>query len=136
MTGSASPDSSLDFHPEALSRGRLAFQRCEQCGHAWLPPSPECPACLSPRWHPEDSSGAARVISWVVYHRAVDPSLAGLVPYNVALVELAEGPRMITNVVGLPHPGALEFDMPVALKVETGAEGRRLARFQPPGATQ
>lgn len=83
---------------DALREGRLSFQRCG-CGHAWLPARRECPACLrdGARW--EVASGRGRLLSWVVYHTAYHPAFAARLPYHVALVELDEGPRLLTRVL-------------------------------------
>lgn len=91
--------SPADTHRAALDQRRLTFQRCGTCGNAWLPPREECPKCWSPDWAFEEASGKASVVSWVVYHTAFDARFKDRVPYNVAIVELAEGPRMITNLV-------------------------------------
>ena len=112
---------------EALDAGRLTFQRCTPCGHAWLPARTECPRCLSPQASWEQASGRARLVSWVVYHHGYHPYYAGKVPYNVAVVELAEGPRLVSNVVGAV---ALAIDMPLELAIEREA-GVALARFRP-----
>lgn len=80
--------------------GGLVFQRCLDCGAARLTQRDACPSCLSPRARDERAAGEGRVISWVVYHRAYSPELAERVPYNVTLVELDEGPRMLTTVLG------------------------------------
>ncbi len=66
----------------------------------------------------------------MIYHTAFHPWFAGRVPYNVAIVELAEGPRMITNLVRTPAPRA---DMKLRLPIETEA-GVALARFTAEGA--
>jgi uncharacterized OB-fold protein len=116
---------------EALEDGRLAFQRCEECGNAWLPPRSECPRCLADRYSWQASRGDATVVSWAVYRRAVDPAFEDRVPYNVALVVLDEGPRMMTNIVGLDEVDALEPDMRVRLSVERGRDDQPLARFRP-----
>lgn len=81
-----------------LEAGKLRFQRCLECAHAWLPPREECPRCLSAQWEWEASAGRGRIISWVVYRQAVHPAFAERVPYNVAIIELDEGPRLISNV--------------------------------------
>jgi uncharacterized OB-fold protein len=112
----------------ALDEGRLVFQRCGACAHAWLPARTECPRCLAPdpRW--ETASGKGRLVSWVVYHHAYHPYFADRLPYNVAVVELAEGPRLTTNIV---HGAAkLAIDMPVRLVIEHEA-GVALPRFAP-----
>lgn len=105
----------LTEHRDALADGRLTFQRCSACRNAWLPPRDACPRCLSPEWAWEDGRGSGRLVSWVVYHRAYHPAFADRLPYNVALVELDEGPRLITNVVdvegaqGLTLGGAVQW---------------------------
>ena len=82
----------------ALNQGRLTFQRCA-CGHTWLPARARCPACLGTAWSWQDAGGGATLESWVIYHIAYHPAFKDQVPYNVALVQLDEGPRMITNVL-------------------------------------
>ena len=112
----------------ALDEGRLVFQRCMACRHAWLPARSECPRCLAPQPTWETASGAGRLVSWVVYHHAYHPYFASRLPYNVAVVELAEGPRLITNIV--QDARSLTIDMPVELKIEREA-GVALPRFAP-----
>ncbi|GGF74852.1 Zn-ribbon domain-containing OB-fold protein [Mameliella alba] len=106
---------------DALGRGQLAYQHCEACGHAWLPARSECPHCLSPEHGWEMATGRGKLISWVVYHRAFNPAFQDRVPYNVAVVQLDEGPRMISNIVGLDpeHPVAdqLSIDQPLQLVI-------------------
>ncbi|MFO1269919.1 MAG: OB-fold domain-containing protein, partial [Rubrivivax sp.] len=90
---------------QALREGRLVFQRCG-CGHAWLPARSECPVCLASaasnaRW--EQASGRGTLVSWVVYHTAYHPAFESRLPYNVALVQLAEGPRLLTNIIDGPE---------------------------------
>lgn len=113
---------------DALERGRLLFQECE-AGDRWLPPRAHCPRCLSDAisWTP--AAGGARLLSWVIYHRAYDSSFERLLPYNVALVELEEGPRLLTNVVELDASG-LAVGMRLRLQIER-EEGVALARFAP-----
>ncbi|PTW99987.1 Zn-ribbon domain-containing OB-fold protein [Pararhodobacter aggregans] len=106
---------------EALGKGHLLYQRCLSCGTAWLPARSQCPGCLGPDigWVP--ASGGAKLISWVVYHRAFNPAFEDRVPYNVAVVELDEGPRLISNVVGLDPEqeicAQLHLDQPLRLAI-------------------
>jgi len=129
MTDYPIPDISALSEPywSALSQGYLTFQRCA-CGHAWLPPREECPRCLlrQPQW--ERAGGNGRLLSWVVYRMAYHPAFKDRLPYVVAVVELDEGPRLITNIV--PASSALAIDMPVRLKIEQ-ENGIALARFKP-----
>lgn len=98
---------------EALAAGKLTFQRCDACNHAWLPPRSECPGCLSDRTHWEEASGRGRLVSWVVYHKAFNPAFADRLPYNVAVVALDEGPRLISNLIGCDDESALRIDEPL-----------------------
>lgn len=114
---------------DALQNGKLMFQHCRHCGNNWLPARHECPKCLEAdnEWQP--ASGKAKLISWVVYHRAFHPAFEGHLPYNVAVVELAEGPRMITNVV-IDDAETLVIDQPLTF-VPAQEQGRGIARFKP-----
>jgi uncharacterized OB-fold protein len=113
----------------ALAEGRLQFQRCTVCGHAWLPPRAECPACLGDVWTWETATGRGRLVTWVVYHIAYHEAFADRLPYNVAVVELEEGPRLITNIVNPDAPGGLAIERPVELAI-AAEHGVALARFR------
>lgn len=113
---------------EGLAGGELRFQRCGECRNAWLPAREECPRCLSEEVSWEASAGRGRIISWVVYHSAAHPAFADRVPYNVAVVELDEGPRLITNV-NAPDD-ALAIELPVTVSVEDES-GVSITRFTP-----
>jgi uncharacterized OB-fold protein len=117
-------------HWDGLAAGELRFQRCGACQNAWLPPREECPRCLSDDVSWEASGGRARLISWVVYRQAVHASWADRVPYNVAVVELEEGPRMITNI--LAAEDELSIEQPLTLRIEQES-GVSVARFAPAG---
>lgn len=111
-----------------LDEGELRYQRCGSCGNAWLPAREECPRCLEDQVTWEPSAGRGRVISWVVYHQAVHPSFADRIPYNVAVVELDEGPRLITNIKAPADDLTIEQRVVVVIERE-GDVG--VARFSP-----
>jgi uncharacterized OB-fold protein len=111
---------------DALRDGHLVFQRC-RCGHAWLPARRHCPHCLDSEPHWERASGRATLVSWVIYHTAYHPAFESRLPYNVALVQLVEGPRLLTNIVD-PNE-ALVADAPVELRIEWQGDAA-LARFR------
>jgi uncharacterized OB-fold protein len=114
---------------DALAAGRLSFQRCP-AGHAWLPAREHCPTCLADASDRVDAGGEAKLVSWVVYHRSFDPSTDVRLPYNVAIVELAEGPRLLTNIIGLGPEDELPAEAPLRLRIER--EGNEpLPRFEP-----
>jgi len=101
---------------DGLKQGRLHYQACA-CGHAWLPPRALCPQCLGTDWAWREASGHGEIVSWVVYHVAYHPSFKDKLPYNVAIVELKEGPRLITNILA-PNE-TLSIGAPVQLAVDT-----------------
>ena len=114
----------------SLAQGKLSYQRCGACGHAWLPARSECPACLADQWKWEPAAGGAKLISWVVYHTAFHAAFANRLPYNVAVVKLDEGPRLISNVVGIADAETLKIDQRLRLVVEDES-GTAVPRFAP-----
>ncbi|MBD0736164.1 bifunctional MaoC family dehydratase N-terminal/OB-fold nucleic acid binding domain-containing protein [Streptomyces sp. CBMA29] len=80
---------------------RLLIQRCTGCGALRLPWLPGCNACGSPDWDTVPASGTGTVFSYVVMHHPPFPAFDP--PYSVALVELAEGVRLLGNVIGVPY---------------------------------
>ena len=116
-----------ELYWKGLEEGELRHQRCRSCANAWLPAREECPHCLSDDVTWEPASGRGRLISWVVYHHASHPAFVERVPYNVAVVELDEGARLITNV--LADEAELRIDHPVVLKIEQ-EQGLSLPRFE------
>lgn len=112
---------------DALRDGHLMVQRCT-CGHAWLPARKHCPECLSPDPDWERVSGKGTLLSWVVYHVAYHPAFKDRLPYNVALVQLDEGPRMITNII-VDDNSKLVADAPVELEIAWEGD-TALARFR------
>jgi uncharacterized OB-fold protein len=86
---------------EGCAAGELRLQVCSPCRHVRYPISDICPVCLSPEYSWERMSGDATILTWVMFHRAYQPSWAAAVPYNVVIAQLAEGPRMFGNVLPL-----------------------------------
>lgn len=80
--------------------GKLLLQRCLDCGALRFYPRRACPGCWSERAEWIEARGRGRVASFTVIHRPPAPAFAARVPYVVALVDLDEGPRMMTNIVG------------------------------------
>jgi uncharacterized OB-fold protein len=101
---------------EAAKAGRLELPRCDNCGtfHTYF--EPWCNKCGHEGVHWEQLSGRGRIWANCRFHRLYFAGFESDLPYNVAMVELEEGPRMVTNIVGLPT-GALE-EMPYGMAVE------------------
>ncbi|HWU22945.1 MAG TPA: OB-fold domain-containing protein [Nocardioides sp.] len=96
----------------AAREHRLVIQRCADCGELRHPPGPMCPHCRSLAWDTVDACGTATLYSWVVAHHPRHPAFES--PYLVAVVELAEGTRLITNLVDCA-PDDLAIGMPLEL---------------------
>ncbi len=82
---------------DAARHNKLMVLRCEECGRYRFPPVPCCKRCLSTKAKWVEVSGRGSVWSWVVIHRPYFPGAD--VPYQVAIVELEEGPLLGTNIV-------------------------------------
>jgi uncharacterized OB-fold protein len=109
--------------------GELRLQRCDQCDHVYFPPRPFCPSCAERKVSWFKASGKAKLYSYVIHHR---PAPGFTAPYSIAVVELEEGPRMMTNIVGCPQtPEALQLDMPVEVTFEKLSDKIALPLFKP-----
>lgn len=84
---------------DAAADGRLLLRRCAACGRAHHYPREFCPYCWSEdvRW--EEASGRATLYTWSVVHRNDLPPFGERTPYVPAVVDLVEGPRMMTEIV-------------------------------------
>jgi uncharacterized OB-fold protein len=124
------PRSAPESRPfwEAAAAHRLMLPRCGACGRFWFPPSRRCPHCLSPDVQWVEAKGTGRIYSFVVFHRVYHPAFADDVPYAVAIVELDEGPRLLSNIVGTP-PERLACDMRVHVVFDDVAPGVALPEF-------
>ncbi|AEW95362.1 MULTISPECIES: Zn-ribbon domain-containing OB-fold protein [Streptomycetaceae] len=98
---------------EGVARHELLIQRCTGCGLLRFPWLPGCNGCGSADWDTVRASGAGRVHSYVVMHHPPFPAFSP--PYAVALVELAEGVRMISDITGVRHD-QVRIGMPVDLE--------------------
>ncbi|MFD7325437.1 Zn-ribbon domain-containing OB-fold protein [Streptomyces sp. NPDC059875] len=111
----ADPDIDAFTRPywDAAGEGRLLLRRCDGCGRAHHYPREFCPHCWSEdvRW--ERASGRATLYTWSVVHRNDLPPFGDRVPYVAAVVDLAEGPRLMTEVVGVA-----ETDLRIGMDLE------------------
>ena len=87
---------------EAAKEKRLLLPQCNHCGRFFFPPAQRCRYCLSTDIAWVESKGMGRIYSFVVYHRSYHPSFEADIPYVVAIVELDEGVRLLSNIVGTP----------------------------------
>ncbi len=113
---------------EGTKRGELRMQRCTGCRHMWFPPSTHCPECLATAYEWVPLSGRGKVWSWIVMHQRYFKEFEGDIPYTVALIELAEGPMMMSTVVGVPSD-RIRCDMPVRVVFEDATELMAVPKF-------
>lgn len=116
---------------DGAKAGELRLQRCDACDRAYFPPRPFCPRCAERKVRWFKASGRGQLYSYVIHHRPVP----GFVPpYSIAVVELSEGPRMMTNIVHCPQtPEALQLDMPLEVLFTQISDAIWVPQFQPAG---
>ncbi len=108
---------------------RFVIQHCKSCGKHQFYPRGVCSHCLSSdlEWH--EASGKGTVYSFSVNHRAPHPGFADVIPFVLAIVELEEGPRMMTNIVEC-NPDSVKIGMAVEVTFEDVTEEVTLAKFK------
>ncbi|MHC3819605.1 Zn-ribbon domain-containing OB-fold protein [Streptomyces sp. DT9] len=124
------PDASTRPYWDAAAEGHLLLRRCRDCGRAHHYPREFCPHCWSEDVDWERACGRATLYTWSVVHRNDLPPFGGRVPYIAAVVDLAEGPRMMTEVVECEESAlAIGMELRVTFRQEEGREA--VAVFRP-----
>lgn len=132
----ATPDIDAFTRPywDAAAEGRLLLRCCRACARPHHYPREFCPHCWSEDVDWEPASGRATLYTWSVVHRNDLPPFGERVPYVAAVVDLAEGPRMMTQVVDVPEDD-LRADMALEVVFRTGEDGVAVPVFTAPGRT-
>jgi uncharacterized OB-fold protein len=123
------PSAESQAYWDGLRDRKLLMPRCDACGKYWFPPSLLCPHCNATKWTWTSTSGRGRIFSYVVYHRVYHPGFADEVPYAVAVIELDEGPRMVSNVIGIA-PDKLACDLRVEVVYQPITDTITLPKFK------
>ncbi len=123
------PDLDSQEYWAGAKRRELLIQKCQDCGAYRMYPKPGCPNCASLDFEWVRSSGKGVVYSYSIVHHPTHPALVDKTPYNVVLVELEEGVRLISKVIDVP-PQEIRVGMPVVVDFEDVAEDITLPVFR------
>lgn len=115
---------------DGAKRGELRVQRCSTCGTHRFPARAICSECLSTTAEWVAVSGRGTVFSFNVMHQVYHPGFAAEVPYAVVIVQLAEGAKMVSNLIGVA-PHAIRIGMPVQVVFEPISDEITLPKFAP-----
>lgn len=115
---------------DATRERRLLLQWCTRCSAAVFYPRSDCPRCFGSSMEWRESPGRGEVYAVTVENRPQNPQLAAMAPYAVALIDLDEGVRLLSNVVEV-DPQRVIVGMRVVVAWEELSDGRRLPVFRP-----
>lgn len=124
------PDEETQPFWDAAREEKLLIRRCGSCGEAHFYPRPFCPKCWSEDVTWEEAEGSATLYTWSVVQRNDLPPFPERVPYVAAVVDLVEGPRMMTNVVDCEFED-LEVGMPLAVAYREISDEVTIPVFRP-----
>ncbi|MGE0796931.1 MAG: Zn-ribbon domain-containing OB-fold protein [Lautropia sp.] len=104
---------------DGCAEGKLRLQRCDRCGRLRFYPTEACPDCRSTDATWTDVSGRARVFSWIVVHRSVDPVWQARAPFVTGIVEIDEQPGcLLPGLIVGADPQQVRIGMPVQVEFE------------------
>jgi len=124
------PDLDSAAYWEAARRHELVLQRCRSCDRFRFYPRSHCPYCFSGSFAWQSASGRGTVYSFTIIHRAPSPGFEAKVPYVLALIDLSEGVRMMSNITEC-DPNDVEIGMPVEIAFEDLSDTISLPQFRP-----
>ena len=125
------PQPTADTQPfwEYCKKHELRMQKCSQCGHIRYPPSIICPKCSSMEAEWTKLSGRGKIFSFVVFQYVYNKAFSDDMPYIAASIELEEGPRIMSNVIGC-KPEDVKVGMPVEIQFEDVTGEFTLPKFK------
>jgi uncharacterized OB-fold protein len=115
---------------DAARQGTLVVVRCRPCGEPFFYPRPFCPHCWSQDVEWLEMSGRATLYTYSIVHQNDLPPFRDRVPYVAAIVDLDEGPRMMTNIVDCPFED-LKVGMKLMVRFEALSDEFALPMFRP-----
>ena len=128
------PDEESEPFFRGARENKLLLMRCDDCGRHRMPSRDRCDQCWSTRTSWVEASGRGTVYTFGIMHQVYHPGFKDAVPYNVTVVELAEGPRMLSNLIDVePDPKKIKCDMPVEVVFQKLTDEVTLPLFKPAG---
>lgn len=124
------PDMDSKEFWDGCHRHELLIQRCDNCHSYRFPPEVICPVCFSTASKWTKASGKGIVYTFTVVRRATGPDWEADVPYTIAFIQLDEGVRMVSNVVGC-KPEEIKIGMKVEVTFDDVTETQSLPKFKP-----
>ena len=124
------PDEASKPFFDGARQHRLMIQQCSACGAVMWPVKSHCDKCLSASVTWVQASGKATLYTFALMHQIYHPGFAAEVPYNIAQVDLEEGLRILTNIVGCPNAD-LQIGMPLEVTFEDISDEVTLPKFTP-----
>lgn len=124
------PDAESQPFFDGANRGVLMIKQCNACKQHLHPATEFCPECLGDDLGWVEASGKGTLHTFGLMHQNYHPAFTAELPYNVSVVELEEGPRLNTNVVGIDDD-KLEVGMALEVVFEEFDGGVKLPKFQP-----
>jgi uncharacterized OB-fold protein len=115
---------------DGAREGRLMLQHCTACNQWSFPVRERCPHCFAAKLEWRQASGRGSLYTFTIMHQVMNPAFASAVPYNVAQIDLVEGVRMTSNVVGIGND-ALRIGMQLEAVFEAADGDVRIPKFQP-----
>jgi uncharacterized OB-fold protein len=120
---------------EGLRQKKLMLPRCTACTKAHFYPRPFCPHCGGRKIEWFQASGKGKLFTFVINHRP--PPSMGKEPYVIAVIELDEGPRLMSNLVGVaPDPEKIRCDSPVEIEYVAVTPEVTLPKFRLAGGAR
>lgn len=114
----------------SAAEGRLCVPRCERCARTFWYPRRQCPHCGSGEVAWLQARGTGRVYTYTVVRQSGDPFFKGRLPFVVAMIELDEGPRLMSNVIDCDVE-SVEIGMAVVVSFEQAQDGLAIPLFRP-----
>jgi uncharacterized OB-fold protein len=124
------PDSDSEEFWEGCKRHELLIQRCEQCNSYRYPPRSICPKCFSMNTKWEKASGRGEVYTFSVVRVPPAPEWEPDIPYTIGVIQLDEGVRMVSNIVGC-RPEDIQIGMKVEVVFDDVTDKSTIPKFKP-----